>query len=99
MPRADWARSRAGSARWRAEQVQRAASVFLGARSAVALAQVAASALRAWSNWSIARSRLRAERDDPAWTAALDAHTEEIEIVREGHGTFGYVFYVMRKPA
>ncbi|MBW2273039.1 MAG: class I SAM-dependent methyltransferase [Deltaproteobacteria bacterium] len=41
---------------------------------------------------------LRKERSDDAWTAALEAEEEEASIVRECDGSFGYVFYVMRKP-
>ena len=41
---------------------------------------------------------LRPERDDESWTAALDAHEEELAVVRDCAGSFGYVFYVMQKP-
>ncbi|MFP8875092.1 MAG: class I SAM-dependent methyltransferase [Myxococcota bacterium] len=41
---------------------------------------------------------LRCERDDPAWIAAFDAHENELAIVRDCGGSFGYVFYVMQKP-
>ncbi len=41
---------------------------------------------------------LRTERDDQAWVAALDTHQNELDIVRDCAGSFGYVFYVMQKP-
>ena len=41
---------------------------------------------------------LRSERDDDAWTAALDSHETELTVVRDCGGSFGYVFYVMQKP-
>ena len=40
---------------------------------------------------------LRAERTDAAWQAALDDAVEEADIVRACGGSFGYVFYVMRR--
>jgi SAM-dependent methyltransferase len=40
---------------------------------------------------------LRKERSDAAWVQALEAHEEEISIVRQCGGSFGYVFYVMQK--
>lgn len=42
---------------------------------------------------------LRRERNDEAWVAALDAADEESSIVRDCEGSFGYVFFVMQKPA
>jgi len=42
---------------------------------------------------------LRGERSDRAWREALDAHEEELSMLREGAGSFGYVFYVMQRPA
>ena len=41
---------------------------------------------------------LRLQRDDDAWVAALDDHQNEVDIVRDCGGSFGYVFYVMQKP-
>ena len=40
---------------------------------------------------------LRGERNDASWQAAISHFDEELEIVREGLGFFGYVFYVMEK--
>jgi ubiquinone/menaquinone biosynthesis C-methylase UbiE len=40
---------------------------------------------------------LRKERDTKEWNAALDAEEYESRIVREGGGSFGYVFYLMQK--
>ena len=42
---------------------------------------------------------LREERTDAESIAALDAHAEEIQVVRDCNDSFGYVFYVMQKPA
>ena len=40
---------------------------------------------------------LARERDDKAWADALATHREELEIVRQGRGSFGYAFFVMQK--
>ena len=42
---------------------------------------------------------LRKERSDDDWVAALDSAEAEAAIVRCCNGSFGYVFYVMQKPA
>jgi len=44
-------------------------------------------------------AELRKERSDDDWVAALDAAEDEAAVVRDCAGTFGYVFYVMQKPA
>jgi ubiquinone/menaquinone biosynthesis C-methylase UbiE len=41
---------------------------------------------------------LRETRREPEWVAALDAADLETSIVRDCAGSFGYVFYLMRKP-
>ena len=41
---------------------------------------------------------LAGKRSDAAWTAAIDAHEREVAVVRDGDGSFGYVFYIMQKP-
>lgn len=38
---------------------------------------------------------LRQARDDPAWRRCVAEREQEIAVVREGLGAFGYVFYVM----
>lgn len=42
---------------------------------------------------------LREERNDDDWVTALEAAEEASAIVRSCNGSFGYVFYVMQKPA
>ncbi len=41
---------------------------------------------------------LREHRDNENWTAALDIHEEEIRVIRDCRGSFGYVFFVLQKP-
>ena len=43
-------------------------------------------------------ARLRSETSDRAAQDALDAAQEEIDVFRERRGSYGYVFYVMRRP-
>ena len=41
---------------------------------------------------------LRTERDDEAWRSVAAEFDLELDVVREGLGCFGYVFYVARRP-
>ena len=40
---------------------------------------------------------LRKERTDPVWQDVIAAYDEELHVVREGLGAFGYVFFVMER--